>query len=391
MKMDVSDAEISASYEDTKKDYNTPERRRVQQIAFKDKAAAEAAKKALSSGKAFGEVAKEAGAKDTDIDLGLISKDRFIDPKIADAVFALKKGDTSDVIEGRFATVIARVTDIEPAVNRTLNDVKDDVRDKLAKQKAQAQLQSVIDQVEDLRNAGKPLKEIADQLKIEYLEVPSTDRFNKTPDGKPAISLPDALAIIKSGFESQVGLQNEPVELGDGGYGWVDVLGITEAKQKPFDEVKEDVKKLAIDQERIRLVTELAGKLVEKADAGTPMAALATEAGGVKVETSQPFTRQTEPHGLPKDAVTKAFALAKGKAASVPSVDNKSRVVFKLTEVTPAPALTKEERSRLSKELKERLTDEILSEYVIALQKRLGTQINEAEYKRATGGPGETQ
>jgi peptidyl-prolyl cis-trans isomerase D len=391
-KVDVSDAEISANYEETQKDYNTPERRRAQQIAFKDKAAAEAAKKALASGKAFGEVAKEAGAKDTDIDLGLVSKDRLIDPTIADAIFALKKDQVSGVIEGRFATVIARVTDIQPAVNRTLNDVKGDVRDKLAKQKAQAQLQSMIDQVEDQRNAGKSLKDIADQLKLEYIEVPSTDRLNKTPDGKAALSLPDALAIINSAFETQMGIDNEPVELREGGYAWVNVLGITEGKQKPFDEVKADVKKLAIEQERTRLVNELATKLVEKADAGTPMATLATEGGAEKLETSQPFTRQTEPHGLPKDAVSKAFVTAKGKANSAAGSDNKTRVVFKVTEVTPAPALTKEERLRLSKELKEHLTDELLSEYVIALQKRLGTHINEAEYKRATGaGATETQ
>ena len=135
-KMDVSDAEIAASYEESKKDYNTPERRRVQQIAFKDKEAAEAAKAALKDGKTFGEVAKEAGAKDADIDLGLISKAQLIDPKIADAAFSLEKEQVSDVVEGRFATVLLRVSDIQPAITRTLADVKDQVRDKLAIKKA---------------------------------------------------------------------------------------------------------------------------------------------------------------------------------------------------------------------------------------------------------------
>ena len=135
----------------------------------------------------------------------------------------------------------------------------------------------------------------------------------------------------------------------DGGYAWVDVLGITEAKQRPFDEVKEDVKKVAIANERTRLVNDLAGKLVEKADAGTSMATLATEAGGVNLNTSPPFTRSTEPHGMSKDAITKAFSLAKGQAASAPTTDNKSRVVFKVTEITPAPAPSKEERAHLAR------------------------------------------
>src|SRR5262249_7107751 len=138
--MDVSDAEIAAKYEETKNDYNTPERRRIQQITFKDKAAAAAAKTALAGGKSVGDVAKDAGAKDADIDLGLISKHRLIDPKIAEVAFALPKDGVPEPIEGRFATALVRVSAIEPAVNRSLADVKDQVKDAIAKSKAQAQL-----------------------------------------------------------------------------------------------------------------------------------------------------------------------------------------------------------------------------------------------------------
>lgn len=388
-KMDVSDAEIAAKYDETQKDYNTPERRRIQQITFKDKAAAEAAKAALAGGKSFGEVAKEAGAKDADIDLGLISKDRLIDPKIAEAAFALPKDGVSDPIEGRFATALVRVSAIEPAVNRTLADVKDQVRDAIAKSKAQAQMQALIDQVEDGRSAGKSLKDIAEQMKLGYVEVPATDRDNKTPDDKLAVALPDAAAIVGAGFNSQVGLQSEPVDLRDGGYAWVDVLSVSDKKQKPFDEVKEQVKALAIAKERERLIGELAAKLVGKADAGTDFASLAAEAGGAKVETTPPFTRSTEVQGLPKDAVTRAFTLAKDKAAS--SAKGDTRVVYKVTETTPAPEATKEQRATIASQLKNELTDEALSQYVVGLEDHLGSHVNAAEYKRATGSESETE
>ena len=133
------------------------------------------------------------------------------------------------------------------------------------------------------------------------------------------------------------------------------------------------------------LVAELANKLVERADKGEAMAALAKEAGDVKVETTPPFTRTTEPQGLTKDAIARAFTLAKGKAGAALTLDNKTRTVFKVTEITPAPAPTKEQRERISKDLQSELTDEVLNEYVVALQKRLGTHINEAEFKKATG------
>jgi peptidyl-prolyl cis-trans isomerase D len=381
----VTDAEAQAAYENTKQDYNTPERRRVQQIAFKDKAAAEAAKKAIAGGKSFGDAAKEAGAKDSDIDLGLVTKDRLIDPKIADAVFSLKKDAVSDPVEGRFATVLLRVTDIQPAVDRTFADVKTQVKDKLATKKAEGQLQSVLDQVEDQRSAGKTLKEIGDALKLQFFEIAEVDRANKARNGQPAIMISDPTAVVNAAFNSGVGVENDVIELSDGSFAWLDVLDVMAAKQKPFEDVKDEVKQFYLKQERARLVTELANKLVERADKGEAMAVLATAGGAAKVETTPAFNRSTTPQGMSRDAVARAFTLAQGKAGSAPDSNDKTRIVFKVTEITPAPALSQAQRMSLASELKKALADESLSQYVLALQKQLGTHINEEEFKKATG------
>jgi peptidyl-prolyl cis-trans isomerase D len=384
--VEVSETDAQAKYEDTKKTYNTPERRRLQQIAFKDKAAAEAAKKAIAGGKSFGDAAKEAGAKDSDIDLGLVSKEQLIDQKIADAAFALAKDAVSDPIEGRFATVLVRVTDIQPAVSRTYADVKDQVKDKLATEKAEGQLQGLLDQVEDQRSAGKSLKEISEALKLQFYEIPETDRSNKDRIGKPALVLNDVNAVLEAAFKGGVGVENDVVELASGGgYAWVDVLDVTDKKQKPFEEVKDDVKKFYMQQERTRLVTELANKLVERADKGEAMSALATAGGAAKVDTTPAFNRTTLPTGMSKDAVARVFTLAKGKAGTAPDANDKSRIVFKVTEVTPAPAVSEAQRTTITSELSKQLADEALSEYVLALQKRLGAHIYEEEFKKLSG------
>ncbi|MFA5900447.1 MAG: SurA N-terminal domain-containing protein [Hyphomicrobium sp.] len=383
--IEISDADAQASYEDTKASYNTPERRRIQQIAFKDKAAAEAAKKALDGGKSFGDVAKEAGAKDSDIDLGLVSKDRLIDPKIADAAFALAKDKVSDPVEGRFATVLVRVTDIQPAVDRNFDEVKNEVKDKLATKKAGEQLQSLLDQVEDQRSGGKSLKEIGEAMKLQFYEIPEVDRSNKARNGSPAISISDPSAVLQTAFSSGVGVENEVIELPNSSYAWVDVLDVMETKQKPFDEVKEDVKKFFVTKERARLVSELAEKLVERADKGEPMATLATAAGADKVDTTPAFNRSTTPQGMSRDAVTRTFTTAKGRAASAPDSNDKSRIVFKVTDIIAAPALSDAQRTTITADLRNQLADEGLSEYVLALQQNLGTRVFEDEFKKVTG------
>jgi peptidyl-prolyl cis-trans isomerase D len=381
----VTDAEAQTAYDESKADYNTPERRRVQQIAFKDKASAEAAKKAIAGGKSFADAAKEAGAKDSDIDLGLISKDRLIDPKIADAVFSLAKDTVSDPVEGRFATVLVRVSDIQPAVNRSFADVKDQVKDKLATKKASEQLQAKLDQVEDQRSAGKSLKDIGAEMKLQFYEIPEMDRANKARDGKPAVIIADTNAVVTATFNSGVGVENDVIELSNGGYAWLDVLDIAPQKQKPFEEVKADAKQVTIATERARLINELAAKLVERADKGEAMSALATAAGAPKVDTTPAFNRTTTPQGMSKDAVTRAFTLAKGTAGSAPDENDKTRIVFKVTEITPAPPLSAAQRTTVTSDVKNALADETLSEYVLALQQRLGTHIYEDEFKKASG------
>lgn len=388
----ISDADAEAAYNDQKASYNTPERRRIQQIAFKDKAAAEAAKQAIDGGKSFGEVAKDAGAKDADIDLGLMSKDGLIDPKIADAAFSLPKDAVSAPVEGRFATVLLRVTDIQPAVMRTFANVKDEVKGKLATDKAESELQGVLDLVEDDRSAGKALKDIAAERKLQFYDVAAIDRSNKTPDGRPGLLLNDINSVLDAAFNSGVGVENEVLELKDGAFAWFDVVDVMAPKQKPFEEVKDEVKQFAIKEERARLINELADKLVARAEKGEAMDALAKEAGAAKSETTPAFNRSTQPQGMSRDAVVRAFTLAKGQAASAPDSNDKTRIVFKVTEITPAPAPTEAQRTTLMSNLKNALADETLSGYVLALQKKLGTHINEAEFKRVSGGSdGETQ
>src|SRR5581483_8925534 len=81
------------SDEDAKKVYDqqlattftTPERRKVEQIVFTDKADADKAAAALAAGKTFDDLMAERNLKPTDVDLGLVSRDKIVDPALADA------------------------------------------------------------------------------------------------------------------------------------------------------------------------------------------------------------------------------------------------------------------------------------------------------------------
>ena len=380
----IPDADIAASYEQTKEGFATPELRRIQQIPFKDKASAEAAKAAIEGGKNFMTVAQEQGLKETDVELGLVNKKALIDRKIADAAFALERDKVSAVIEGTFISVLLRVPEIKPGNQPALEEVKDRVREKLARAKAKEDVQKLRDSADDMRNAAKSDTEIADALKLKIVEVAQTDSANKAADGKPALEHPDAKALIAAGFDAKSGVERDPVELADGGYGWVTSTAVTPPRQKPFEEVEADVKALYLTTEKKRLLQELAAKLVERLNTGEPMETVAAEVFG-KADKTLAITRQTAPQGLTEPAVTQGFALPLGRAGSTESFDKKSRTVFRVAEIKAAEPATKDQAARLAQEIGQQIQIDEIDAYVAALQDAAGVTINETELRRMAG------
>jgi peptidyl-prolyl cis-trans isomerase D len=381
----VSEDEVKAAYEQDRQKFDIAEKRHVLQLSFPDAAAAGKARAALAKAPNLVEAATKLGFKESDFDLGLLSRKDMIDPKIADAAFALKKGELSQPVEGQFSVALVWVSDIAPGKQRSFEEVKKEIADRLADERAGQEISALHEKVENDRSAGKSLKEIGESLKLPFLEVPEIDRGGKTADGKPAIDHPDAGKMAEVAFAGTVGIEGEAADLGDGGYVWVDVLGVTPQKQKSFEEVKDEVKASAMDADRRKEIAAYASKLVERLTKGETPAALAAETGA-KVETTPAVTRNTSPPGLPQNAVQQAFALPKGGATSAPSVGGKARVILRVVDIIPAPPPTPEQTARLNEQLTRQMQSDVLAEYVSGLETRFGLSINDAALKQALGG-----
>lgn len=382
--LEVPDADIRQAYEADKTGRELPEKRRILQIPFKDKAAAEAAAKAIASGKSFIDAAKDAGATDKDIDLGLITRADMFDPAIADAAFKLDKGKVSAPVTGRFSTVLLQATEIAPARTRTFEEMRQEIRDRLAATRAGEQIRKIHDAIDDGRAAGRPLLEIAETVKLKAFDNAQIDRLGRKPDGTPGYQGPDQAKVLRAAFEGKPGVEIETIDLDDGGYVWLDVLGVTEEKQRPFADVKEDARKVWQRDEISRLTAELVSKLIERADKGEAMAKLAKEVGS-KLETSKPLKRFGNDQGVPMAVIQRAFSIGVGARASVDTGDGVQRVVFRLVEITKPALPTKEQSAEIATQLRSELQQDAIQSYVQALRERYGVKINEAVFKRTTG------
>jgi peptidyl-prolyl cis-trans isomerase D len=380
----VSDEDIKAAYEQNPERFAVVERRSIQQIAFPDKAKAEEAAKAIAAGKSFADVAKDAGAKDSDIELGLVTRKQLIDQKIAEAAFKLAKDAVSPVVEGRFSNVLLRVTEIEAGKQKTLAEVSAELKDALATERATAELQKLHDAVDEGRSNGKALKELATTFKLPLVELVDADRAGKAADGKSLIDNPAAEQIMTAVFASKVGVESEPIDLPDGSYAWVDVQSTTPEKQREFADAKADVKALWIETETRKAINDAAAKLVERVVKGEAIETVAAEAGGTVVVT-EPSLRGAKPVGLTEQAMNQAFALGTGAASATDTLDGKSRVIFKVVEIIPAPPAKPEQIERIKADLQRQMQSETMASYVVGLQERFEVKINNTAFQRAIG------
>src|SRR4051812_16219425 len=176
--IEISDEDLKRAYEERKVRLATPERRQIQQIVFPKAEDARAASERIAKSETFEAIAKERGLADKDIDLGNVTRAAILDRTVADAAFALKEGEVSAPVQGRFGIVLVRVVKIEPEKVPTFEEAAEQLRTDLANEKAKSEVTAIYDKVEDERSLGKPLAETAEKLKLEARTV-EIDRFGR--------------------------------------------------------------------------------------------------------------------------------------------------------------------------------------------------------------------
>jgi peptidyl-prolyl cis-trans isomerase D len=389
-KYKLSDEEIKAEYERTKDSFATPEKRHILQLGFPNKAAAEAALPKLAAAKSFEEGAQELGFKGpkdgqpAEYDLGVLAASEIIDPKIAEAAFALPKDTTSGVVEGALTTAILRVTEIVPSKAPTLDEMKDRIRDTLVTAKVRPELGDMHDKVDDERAARQPLKAIADKLGVGLVEIASIDKAGNGPDGKPVLAIAEAPVITRAIFDGAVGIDREAIELGNNGYAWVEVLSVTPERQKSLEEVTEQLKTILSENEIRRALQDKARQFVERIAKGETLDAIAAELG-VTVQKTRLFKRTETVEGLTPGADQQSFGLAVGYAGAAPAPDPRWGMLIVLNEVKPAGPPTAQEIDRLRDGLLRHLQNDVVEEYLSGLQDKVGVSINQLAYNRALG------
>ncbi|KQT49016.1 peptidylprolyl isomerase [Aureimonas sp. Leaf454] len=363
----VTDEAIAADYAKSGQRYVTPERRRVQQIVFADRAAADAAKAALDGGELFEQAVVKSGRTIEDTQLGLLAKSEIPDASIADAAFALAPNAVSPVVEGAFGPVILRVTEVQPETRQPLEAVRDEIRTALALEAAGGATQQVFDAFEDARAGGQTFTEAAKAAGLEVTTIPAVTLNGLDAADQPVADLPPAPEFLRSVFTAEAEVENLPINVASGGSLFYEVTKIDPARDRTLDEARERVLADWKAEETERLLAERIAPLKARLDAGETIDQVAASQQLEKGVASA-LSRQTAPTEIGREAAVAAFAGPSGLVATAPAKDGRSKLLLKVTSVAAAADPAANVPPQQVEQLDSLLENDFLQSYVGELQ-----------------------
>ena len=382
--IEVGDDEAKRVYQDRIARYTTPERRDVQQISFPNAEEARKASERITGGLSFDDLAKEPEFADRLVDLGTVTKADIIDPAVGNAAFELGEGATSGPVTGQFGTVILHVKKIEPGSTKSFAEVEADLKHDIALDRAKGEVNKIRDKVDEEFGGGLGLEEIAKKLNLPLRIIAAVDRSGRGPDGQLVPDLPAGVDAINSAFNTEVGTENDPLMLPGGGYVWYNVADITPSRERPLDEVKDQVEARWKQDEIIKRLDAKTTEIVDKLKSGTSMADVAA-ANGVMVQTKSGLKRETADN-LPPRLLSQVFRTAKDAVGSSEGQTATDRIIFQVTDIKvptfdPSSAIAK----TVSDQLRGAYNEELMSQYVSRLENEIGVDINQSALAQAVG------
>ncbi len=357
----LNEDEVRGYYTQNRSRYGTPEQRQASHVLIKvepgakeaDKQAALAKAKAVQAqargGGDFAALAKaqsqDPGSAPQGGDLGLFTRDAMVKP-FADAAFAMKVGEISEVVESEFGFHVIKLTAIQPGAEKPFEAVRATIETELKRQQAAKRYAEAAEAFTNLvYEQSDSLKPAAERFKLKIQSAESVERLPGPDAGKGPLTHPKLLAALFAEDTVKNKRNTEAVEVGGNTLVSARIVEHRPAQKKPFDAVRADVLARWTEQESRRLAKE-AGEAKLKALQGGA-AAPAT------LSASKQVARDGAPQ-IPPGALDTVYRVPASKLPAWVGValSDGNYAIYQVVKANaPAAAQVREQRVKFSPQL----------------------------------------
>ena len=323
----VSEADAKAYFEQNKARFGTKEERRASHILITAPASAPAAERDKAKARAeqllaevkkspasFADLARknsqDPGSAEKGGDLDFVTRGAMVKP-FEDAMFALKKGEISAVVETEFGYHIIRVTDIKPEQVPPFEQVRARIEDEVRAQQATQEFAKAAETFTDLvYQQPDSLQPAADKLKLK-LQTASNVARTPAAGATGALASRNFLGALFAPDSLERKHNTEAIEVGPSQLASGRVAKYAAARTLPFAEVKDKV--------RSQLVAERAAALA-KAEGEARLRAWQADAAGAPLAAPVTVSR-LETQSLPAPVIEGALRADTSKLPAWAGVD----------------------------------------------------------------------
>lgn len=381
----VSDAEVTDFYNKNLKNYTTPEQRSASHILITLARDAKAPEQAAAKAKAeavlaevrknpanFAEIAK-AQSQDPDSapsggDLGVVEKGTFVKP-VEDAIYALKEGETSGLVQSEFGYHIIKLTALKPAAQKPLAEAREEIAAELKKQKMSKKYSEMAETFTNMvYEQSESLKPVADKL---GLKIETVDGLTRKPNPQLAqapFNNEKFLAAIFGTDAVKNKRNTEAIEVSPSVLISGRVLEFKPATKRPLAEVDAQI--------RQRVTLEEAARLARAAGEQKMAAAKASnDATGFGAPTVVTRTRE------PAINTTAAIAVLKADVSKLPAyvgveIPGQGYGVYRINRVAQPAQPDAERRKQEAQQISGMVGQAELFNFVEALKAKAKAKVN---------------
>jgi peptidyl-prolyl cis-trans isomerase D len=290
-------------------------------------------------------------------------------------------------VEGPFGGLVIHIAKITPAAERSFDSMKSEIAADLTKERANDEVYKRSTKFEEARNGSAQFEDAAKANGAEVVSIAAADVDGKDPTGAPVKALEGRSAILADAFKGSPGTEPDLQETpGGGGYHLVRVDSVTPPAERPFDQVKAEIRK-SLDEEKHRAaLLKLAQDLAAKGKAGTSLDTFASGFGKAALK-SPPLTRSAENDTFSTRAIQAVFAARQGDFVTAPVKSGTGVLLMQVDGVErPSAQEVAATFAQTKPQLGEMLSNELVTIYADSLRERYRVTVDEKALHSATGG-----
>ncbi|MDT4826700.1 Peptidyl-prolyl cis-trans isomerase D [compost metagenome] len=379
----ANEADLKTYYEQNTARFGTKEERRASHILITAPASMSSGDRAKAKAKAeqlladvkkapttFADVARknsqDPGSAEKGGDLDFVTRGAMVKP-FEDAMFALKKGDISDLVETEFGYHIIQLTDIKPAVVPPFEKVRATIENDVRAQQATQEFAKAAEIFTDtVYQQPESLKPAAEKLKLTIQTATNVPR-TPAPGATGPLASRNFLQALYASDSLDRKQNTEAIEVGPNQLASGRVTQYTAAHPIPLAEVKDKI--------RAQLITERAAALA-KTEGEAKLAAWKVKADGATFGAPVTVSR-IDAQSQPAPVIDAALRADGAKLPALLGVDlgTQGYAVVRVTKVVPRTPPTAEQAQQESMQIAQSVTAAEAAAYYELLKQRFKVEI----------------